>query len=308
MSYRLFLDSGAPSIYHRYARKKDNNAVYMGSFLKDRKNDSFDWLENSDYLDYRSKYAQYIKDNESRIEVYSNLDIVNNAQETWLNQKWFEKQGLHPMPVWHFGSDPAWLKRYLDRGYDYIGIGGLVPNPYDVLKPALDDIFTKYLTDSQGYPRVKLHGFAATAIPLMTRYPWYSVDSSSWIKYGNYGWILLPQKIKGQWRYTEMCYKINCSGKSPTQEQAGRHYKTLSKQMRKLFDEYIEEMGFKMGKSRFEHVNGKLKEIIIEPGICNRPHLRSFLNACFYIGLTQQLPPWPWKFKAHKAQLFGGYK
>lgn len=304
METRIFLDSGAPSLYNRFARKKENTATYMGSFLKDRKHDTYDWLEEPEYLEYRDAYVEYIRELGPRVTTYANLDIVNNPKATYENQKWFEAQGLRPMPVWHFGSDVKWLLRYIKEGYDYIGIGGLVPNPYCVLKPALDEIFTKYLTDRKGYPVVKLHGFAATSIQLMTRYPWYSVDSASWIKYGNYGWVLLPQRIRGNWRYSEMSYKINVSGKSPTQNIKERHYQTLSPQKRRLFDAYMEEHGFVMGKSEFyTDERGRLREVIVEPGLCNRPHLRSQINACFYLGLEKQLPKWPWPFKSAKIAL-----
>lgn len=304
MKSNIFLDSSAPTLYHKFARQKTDSATYMGSFLKDRKDDVFDWLENPEYLEYRDQYADYIKELEPRLTTYTNLDIVNNPMETYKNQRWFEAKGLHPLPVWHFGSDIKWLLRYLNEGYDYIGIGGLVPNPYSTLRPALDEIFTKYLTDANGYPLVKLHGFAATSIQLMTRYPWYSVDSASWIKYGNYGWVLLPQRIRGEWRYSEMSYKINVSGKSPTQKRKGEHYCNLQPQMRKLFDAYMEENGFVMGKSKFyTDQNGRLREEIIEPGLCNRPHLRALLNACFYLGLEKQLPQWPWAFKAARITL-----
>lgn len=303
MSHNIFLDSGAPWLYHKFARNvvRKPGAIYMGAFLKDRKKDNFDWLENPEYLDYRERYVEYIKSLQDTVTVYTNLDIVNNPQATWENQRYLESRGLNPIPVWHFGSDVRWLQRYLKKGYDYIGIGGLVPNPYSVIKPALDEIFAKYLTDSRGYPVVKLHGFAATGVALMTRYPWYSVDSSSWIKYANYGTLLIPQKVRGEWRYTQMCYKINVSGKSPSQKEYGRHYKTLSKQMKVLFGNYVREMGFTLGKSEFHtDEKGKLKETIIEPGLCNRPHLRALLNSCYYIGLQKQMPEWPWPFNAAK--------
>lgn len=192
MKSRVFLDSGAPTLYHKYARQKTDKGGYMGAYLKDRKHDDFSWLGNPEYLAYREQYAQYIHEHKAELEVYTNLDIVNNPQATWENQKYFEEEwGLKPLPVWHFGSNVRWLKHYLKRGYDYIGIGGLVPNPYTTLKPALDEIFSRYLCDSAGNPVVKTHGFAATSISLMCRYPWYCMSynhkvltKSGWKKYG----------------------------------------------------------------------------------------------------------------------------
>jgi hypothetical protein len=269
----------------------------MGASLKDRKHDVFDWLENPDYLAYREQYVRYIQKHEHELEVYTNLDIVNNAEATWDNQQYFESFGLKPLPVWHFGSDIKWLKHYLRKGYDYIGIGGLVPNPYAILQPALDDIFTKYLCDTDGTPLVKVHGFAATSVPLMCRYPFYSVDSASWIKYAAFGGIMVPQKVKGEYRYLLIPHKIKVSGKSPERRKEGLHIKTVRPLTREYILKYIEEKGFKLGKSKFR----KGQEVRIEDGLCNRPYQRCLLNTLYYIGLRNQLPEWPWKFTATRG-------
>lgn len=306
MNPRLFLDSGAPTLYHKFARQKTDNATYMGAFLKDRKNDDYSWLDNEEYLAYRDEYVEYIKANEKHLEVYTNLDIVNNPTATWENQKYFESKGLNPLPVWHFGSDISFLKHYLKEGYTYIGIGGLVPNPYTVLRPALDEIFTKYLCDSKGMPTVKIHGFAATSIKMMCRYPWYSVDSASWIKYAAYGWILIPQKVKGAFKYSEQPHLVNFSSKSPRKSIKGKHYDNVSKVIKSQFDEYIGMYGFKMGKSRFEIDKKKNKEVEIveEPGLINRAMDRALLSGMYYTGLTKELPEWPWAFRTQRLSLF----
>ena len=298
MKSRIFLDSGAPTLYHKYARAAESSAVksgMMGSHLKDRKHDNFDWLDNPDYLAYREQYAQYIIDHEDQLEVYTNLDIVNNAEATWENQQYFEAKGLKPLPVWHFGSDIRWLKHYIRMGYDYIGIGGLVPNPYTTLRPALDEVFQRYLCDTDGTPFIRVHGFAATSIPLMCRYPWYSVDSASWIKYAAFGGIMIPSAVRGVPKYTERPYKINVSGKSPLQKKKDQHITNIgSPALEKYLLDYIADQGFVLGESVFE--DGK--EIVVEPGLVNRPEIRCQFNALYYMGLRDELPVWPWPFKA----------
>ena len=301
MKTRILLDSGAPTLYHKYARGAGTAAVksgMMGSHLKDRKHDNFDWLDNPDYLAYRERYAQYILQHKDKIEVYTNLDIVNNPHATWENQQYFESLGLSPLPVWHFGSDISWLKHYLRKGYDHIGIGGLVPNPYTTLRPALDEIWSQYLTDANGFPLVKVHGFAATSIPLMCRYPWHSVDSASWIKYAAFGGIMIPAAIRGVAKYTERPYKISVSGKSPLQKKKDMHITNIgSPALEKYLLDYIASQGFVLGLSEFDGD----KEIVIEPGLVNRPEIRCQFNALYYMGLRDELPPWPWPFKATKG-------
>lgn len=301
MKTRVFCDSGAPSIFHQYARQKKDNARYMGTFLKDRKHDKYDWLDNPDYLKYRDDYIQYIKRHEHELELYTNLDIVNNPKATWDNQLYLESHGLKPLPVWHFGTDEKWLRHYIDKGYDYIGIGGMIPNPYNILRPALDDIFSKIICGPDGLPRVKIHGFAATSIPLMCRYPWYSVDSSTWIKTAAFGQIVVPRKVSGKFIFTDIPHKIEITYRSPRRKQKGRHLDNVGPAIREYIMEYVAMQGFEWGESEYEGD----KEIIVKRGLINTPHIRCQLNMLYYAGLRDSLPQWPWPFKHKKTHSLG---
>jgi len=189
--FSIFCDCGAPSLYNKLSRKTNTKGI-MGSTFKERKFDDFSYTETSEYKKYRDAYIEFLHLNEGKINVYSNLDVINNPKLTEENQRILESNGLHPIPVYHLGSPEKWLRKLLNR-YDYIAIGGLIPNPTDVLLPWLDGIFKNYILDEKGYPRVKTHGFACTAMPLATRYPWYSVDSATARKLAMYGWIALPE-------------------------------------------------------------------------------------------------------------------
>lgn len=335
--FRIFVDSGAPTLYNQLARQ-DKEARHMGSFLKDRKRDDYSFLESEKYLDYKQEYIRFIKDNEHLIEVYPNLDVINNPEATWRNQQELEAAGLNPMPVFHFGSDIKWLKRYLRRGHDYIAIGGMVPNPASVLIPALDKMWDKYLTDDKGMPVVKVHGFAATSIRLMTRYPWYSVDSASWIKYALYGIIIFPALVLGKPCYRVSPLKLPISTRSTAIKERDKHLFTLSERKRKAFIEKIEAKGYALGRSSFrtedldyeiaenevevslnESVVGffdeshawrnlneisrgkKVIETVEEKGVTNDHNERHPFNAEYYIELQRSLPEWPWAFKPRRG-------
>lgn len=189
--YKLFADCGAPSLYNKLSRKVEKKGV-MGSTFAERKFDDFSYTETEEYAAYRDSYIDFLVENKDNIDVYSNLDVINNPVLTYKNQRLLEDAGLSPIPVYHLGTDVKWLKRYIDR-YEYIALGGLIPNPTKVLIPILDEMFKKYLTDDKGFPRVKLHGFACTSMPLMLRYPWYSVDSTTCRKLAIYGSIVIPE-------------------------------------------------------------------------------------------------------------------
>ena len=87
-----------------------------------------------------------------------------------------ERQGCSPIPCFHYGEDKKYLEYYINKGYNLISLGGMVGKPTKLLRGWLDNIFQKY-------PNQKFHGFGLTRIKLIERYPWYSVDSSSWIKF-----------------------------------------------------------------------------------------------------------------------------
>lgn len=186
---RLFMDSGAPTFYNSFSRKF--KGPMMGTSLKNRKYDNFDYVYSEEFQQYTQDYIDFLKKESSNFFVYANLDVINNAELTWQQQLLLEQNGLSPVPVFHIGSPEKYLKRYVDN-YEYIAIGGITGSPKKGLVPALDYLFKKYIIDDKGKPRVKVHGLATTSLPLMQRYPWYSVDSSTCMKCAVYGQIFIP--------------------------------------------------------------------------------------------------------------------
>ena len=271
------------------------------------------------------EYIKFIKEHEKVIEVYANLDVIStgkignkeSAKKTLKNQKIMEKAGLKPLPVFHYGEPLEYLQDYVNR-YDYISLGGMVPISNAQLIPWLDHLFTEHLTDAEGMPKVKIHGFGLTSLRLMLRYPWYSVDSTSWVVTGRLGSIYVPRYRQGQWVYDEDSWKIAVSNRSPSNKEAGKHIDTLSKGQREIILDYIHDKGYILGKSEFKEVSvdyipsknerwaqkkktvkdGKrLLEIIHEPGISNKYQLRDEMNILYFLDLEDSMQKWPWAFK-----------
>lgn len=121
-------------------------------------------------------YIKFIKENENVLTVYAVLDVIGDFKGTMRNQHYMEKKGVNPLPVFHFGGDLNNLKS-LVKDYDYIALGGLVPYARDKkkLKAWLDKCFSIIKCDC------KIHGFGMTGIEILKRYPFYSVDSTSWL-------------------------------------------------------------------------------------------------------------------------------
>jgi len=138
------------------------------------------------------RYAAYIKRNADFVHMAANLDVIGGSeQQTYDNQKRLEDMGVEVVPVHHARDRDEWLVRYIQEGYEYIALGGMVPESTPYLLEWLDHVWGKYLTDDAGRPVVKVHGFGLTSNRLMTRYPWTSVDSTSWVLTSRFGQIYL---------------------------------------------------------------------------------------------------------------------
>ena len=123
------------------------------------------------------EYCNFIKKYEPQITHYAQLDCIGDEEGTVRNLKYMESKGLKPLPVFHFKGDFKRLEA-LVKEYDYICLGGLVPlsKAKPVLMAHLDKCFS-IIKD-----KCKVHGFGMTGMDILKRYPWYSVDSTSWIE------------------------------------------------------------------------------------------------------------------------------
>ena len=164
------------------------------------------------------EYCDYIHKNEDIIDFPSVLDAIGDAEGTFKNQAEMERRGVNPLPCFHYGEPMELLDHYV-RTYPYITLGGMVPISTVQLKVWLDRIWEEHLTDRNGLPLTKVHGFGLTSLPLMMRYPWYSVDSSTWVQWAANGMILIPTRT-GQ---------LDVSNKSSRRRIAGQHLDSLTK-------------------------------------------------------------------------------
>jgi len=283
-------------------------------------------------------YIQFIKENEKYIDHYINLDVIGDAENTYKNQKYIEKHGLNPIPVFHpMHEDDSWLARYIKEGYEYIGIGGMAGGTFNTsqLRPRLDHLFSKLICASDGMPKVKIHGFGMTSLDLMLRFPWFSVDSTSWVQTGRFGNVYVPKYRRGQYVYNENSLKVTVSTQSPSQKDDGQHFTTFSPMEQRQILDYFDSKGFIMGKSEYhkeDRKTYKLKEnerwansvdadscrdlienigkyvppeklatkdvveVVIEPGLSNDYKLRDELNIIYFLDLEDSMPKWPWPF------------
>lgn len=133
-------------------------------------------------------YIEYVKKNKDIISVYANLDVIGDWEATQKNQEYIENQGLSPLATFHAGSPLSELERICKK-YDYIALGGLVPlsTKKRKIRIWLDKCWFVILNNSSS---VKVHGFGVNSFDLLKRYPWYSVDATSWLVPARYGQLL----------------------------------------------------------------------------------------------------------------------
>jgi len=188
-------------------------------------------------------YCRYCRDNADLVEYASVLDGIGDPLKTYENQMAMEANGVQALPCFHYGEDERYLEFYVER-YPYITLGGMVPIARPQLRVWLDRIWSRYLTDAKGRPKIKVHGFGLTTMSLMERYPWFSVDSSSWVQIGNVGNVLLPE-----WGI------VAVSPNSPKAKEAGRHADTVTSLENGAIRAAVEKRGFDYDRIRKEYVS-----------------------------------------------------
>lgn len=163
---RVFLDSGAHT------------------FLAKTKSGAFTEAELDCYL---KDYAEWIQRYPGRFDFTVNFDYQKNAPEVYRVLQALRKKGVTPIPVFHGDSSLDWIKRYADDGHKLIGLGK--PSYYRSGGKFLRQSFygkVFNLTEKLG---LKCHGFAVSGSNTFY-YPWYSLDSTSWLRASVRGAIL----------------------------------------------------------------------------------------------------------------------
>lgn len=194
-------------------------------------------------------YCKYVQKNEDIIEKVdgaicaSVLDGIGDPLKTWQNQDAMERLGVRPLPCFHYGEDERYLEWYMAK-YEYITLGGMVPISTPQLFYWLDRLWEKYLTDGSGRPKLKVHGFGLTSRSLMERYPWYSVDSSSWVQVAANGGIMEPR-----------LGAIPVSENSPAAKKYNGHLDTYPEAQRLALIKRLEDQGFEVERLRSEYVS-----------------------------------------------------
>lgn len=153
---------------------------------------------SADRLGARIKLADYVawlRDWDGWFMWAASLDVINDKKATrrnWLVLR--DKYGVDTVPTIHFGDEPSAMDFYAAQGVRFMGLGGLVGVKERPRGAWLAQVF-KY--QRERWPGVEFHGWGVTQWPLL-RFPFRSVDSSSWNSGTKFGDLILrdPRSLR----------------------------------------------------------------------------------------------------------------
>lgn len=243
MRFHIALDSGAHSIYYRFLHVVGGHGSETIAFRANRLRDSkaSDYTSTKMFRDYFDNYAAFVAEKKDLFDFCVSLDVIYNPKRSYELWCELEKQGVRTIPVLHYGESTDWLKKYMDRT-DYLGIGGMgqgIASKSAYSKWARN-VF-KLITDNKGKLKWRAHGFAMTTIPLMRKFPWTSVDSSSAFYHSRMGNIVVPRISGGARDYLRGLGIVAMTSRRTADKRSYLNMKPLA---RAHVDKYLDELGF----------------------------------------------------------------
>lgn len=160
---------------------------FFGDFLLD--SGAFTFMQNSkkavEWEEYIERYAAFI--NRNNVEKYFELDIdsVVGYDKVFEYRKKLEKlTNRQTIPVWHKSRGAAEYKRHCEE-YPYVAIGGYVIKELKPKDFAAFPAMIKLAHDNGA----KVHCLGFTALDLLPKYHFDSVDSTAWTTGNRFGYV-----------------------------------------------------------------------------------------------------------------------
>lgn len=211
------------------------------------------------------EYIKYVKANRKYLFSHVNLDVLpfgaevrrtheaieQCASNSYRNLQVMKDAGLTPLPVFHHGESYRWLDKMLEDGETYIGLATRKEIWASQLRVDFLDACWKRITDAKGRPLVRTHGFGITNPGLLFRYPWHTVDSTTWTMTPGYGMIIVPRLVGKKFDWTRPGVRVVISGRQHSKVTSQkRQYEGLvygdQKNYQYAIDKFLqEEVGVK---------------------------------------------------------------
>lgn len=162
------IDSGAYSYFQEKQKRRKQNAQQQELFGE--------YLLMVQYIEGYSRFINQWKDH-PRILGFFPFDVIGDPQQTKENhQRLIEKTDAKIHPVWQITDSLEELQQLVDKEYEMIAIGGMVP----FLSKRLNKVRTTLNKVYDKFPTVNFH-FLGVANELLLEYPCYSSDSTAFL-------------------------------------------------------------------------------------------------------------------------------
>lgn len=218
------------------------------------------------------KYGRLLAKHPEWFCVIANLDApIGQNEQSFKNWRYLQQYNPAVCPVIHLDQDPVWFYKYKDAGADYILVGGSAGSRLTTtqLCARFDRLWANHLTDNDGKPHCKIHGFGITSPELISRYPWHSVDSTSWLFGGRNGDVY--SRLNG------VAHKIGCGRRR--QENFDQHILSLSPLLQ---ERILQSYRASLQSER------SLQEILA--WVLADYKIRNYLNAIYFASLEKYAP------------------
>lgn len=200
------------SFYHESKRMFDCEPLDPADFRMFADSGAFSAWTKGTAIDME-EYGAFVRYHAGYLEAYAALDVIPTSTQpaaleqaaalSWANYQLMLQDGLDPVPIYHYGESRKWLDKMLGSGCTYIGLGGMGNANRPQRKAWLDSVFKDLPAG------IKVHGFGVSAIDLLFRYPWYSADSTTWLRYAAYGISMIPRHNGEQFLFDRPPYQAH---------------------------------------------------------------------------------------------------
>lgn len=171
----------------------DSGVVSYRGYMKAQMKAGADLSKLPSVEEFIEAYVAYVKANQKHWDFYLSVDMMPQAEDAFKWHTKVEKMGINPVPVFHGDVGVEWLQRYLDKGQNYIALGGF----YLIRRgPAAKRAYMDAIFNWAAKKNARFHGLGATTPSMLLAYDYYSVDSSWWTRTAGYGSIMRFDPIK----------------------------------------------------------------------------------------------------------------
>lgn len=191
------------------------------------------------------RFAAFCTKHQHNFHLIASLDVIGDAVASMENYERLRDAGANVFPTFHYGEPMEYLEK-MKRMSDVVGIGGVAQLGGGKKLLNWMDTAWQRLVDRSGKPTHRVHGFAVTAPSLIVRFPWYSVDSMSWLFSANNGSVCI---FDGKRLHNVIVSETSAAAK----DLGAMHYSVLSKPERDRLHAYLEQCGTTLEEVKAHH-------------------------------------------------------